>query len=102
MTDEAGTWVGSTGTESTGIGAFEKRVVLVTGGARGIGLACARQFVSQGHDVAVTYNMSEPPKDGIRDPVRREVAEAGGQCFRCRRGGARERRRGRLQCGDRA
>ena len=31
------------------------RVVLVTGGSRGIGLACARRFVDQGDKVAVTY-----------------------------------------------
>jgi len=38
--------------------------VLVTGGARGIGLACARRFAELGDDVAVTYN-SSPPPDGL-------------------------------------
>lgn len=38
------------------------KVVLVTGGARGIGLACARRFEAQGHKVAVTYNESPPPE----------------------------------------
>ncbi|CAN5825621.1 3-oxoacyl-[acyl-carrier-protein] reductase [soil metagenome] len=37
--------------------------VLVTGGAKGIGLACARRFAAGGHDVAVTYNSSAPPDD---------------------------------------
>lgn len=40
------------------------RVVLVTGGSRGIGLACARHFQSLGDTVAVTYN-SSPPPEGI-------------------------------------
>lgn len=40
------------------------RVVLVTGGARGIGLACARRFAEMGDHVAVTYN-SSPPPDGL-------------------------------------
>jgi 3-oxoacyl-[acyl-carrier protein] reductase len=38
------------------------RVVLITGGNRGIGLACAKAFVKQGDRVAVTYN-SSPPAD---------------------------------------
>ena len=39
------------------------RVVLITGGSKGIGLACARQFVALGDHVAVTYNSSPPPDD---------------------------------------
>jgi NAD(P)-dependent dehydrogenase (short-subunit alcohol dehydrogenase family) len=40
------------------------RIVLVTGGSRGIGLACARRFAELGDRVAVTYN-SSPPPDGV-------------------------------------
>jgi NAD(P)-dependent dehydrogenase (short-subunit alcohol dehydrogenase family) len=40
------------------------RVVLITGGSRGIGLACARRFAELGDQVAVTYN-SSPPPDGL-------------------------------------
>ena len=40
------------------------RIVVVTGGSRGIGLACARRFESLGDRVAVTYN-SSPPPDGL-------------------------------------
>jgi NAD(P)-dependent dehydrogenase (short-subunit alcohol dehydrogenase family) len=48
------------------------RIVLVTGGARGIGLACARRFAALGDQVAVTYHSSEPPDDlfGVRCDVR--------------------------------
>ena len=38
------------------------RVVLVTGGNRGIGLACARAFAALGHRVAITHR-SAPPED---------------------------------------
>ena len=38
------------------------RVVLVTGGNRGIGLACARAFVALGDSVAITFR-GEPPTD---------------------------------------
>ena len=40
------------------------RTVLVTGGSRGIGLACARRFAALGDRVAVTFN-SSPPPDGV-------------------------------------
>ncbi len=39
------------------------RVVLITGGSRGIGLACARHFAELGDNVAVTYNSSPPPPE---------------------------------------
>jgi 3-oxoacyl-[acyl-carrier protein] reductase len=39
------------------------RVVLVTGGNRGIGLATARAFADAGHRVAVTYRSSPPDDD---------------------------------------
>ena len=42
----------------------EPRIVLVTGGSRGIGLACAHRFKALGDRVAVTYN-SSPPPDGL-------------------------------------
>lgn len=42
----------------------EGRVVLITGGSRGIGLACAQRFAELGDRVAVTYN-SSPPPDGF-------------------------------------
>jgi 3-oxoacyl-[acyl-carrier protein] reductase len=37
------------------------RVVLVTGGSRGIGLGCARHFQALGDRVAITYKTSAPP-----------------------------------------
>lgn len=40
------------------------RVVLITGGSRGIGLACAERFKALGDLVAVTFN-SSPPPDGF-------------------------------------
>ena len=39
------------------------RVVFVTGGSRGIGLAVARRFAAGGDRVAVTYRSSDPPED---------------------------------------
>jgi NAD(P)-dependent dehydrogenase (short-subunit alcohol dehydrogenase family) len=42
----------------------DSRVVLVTGGGRGIGLACAQRFAALGDRVAVTYRSSDPP-DGL-------------------------------------
>ena len=52
-------------------GARPGRVVLVTGGSRGIGLACARRFAEGGDRVAVTYHSSPPPEGlfGVRCDV---------------------------------
>jgi 3-oxoacyl-[acyl-carrier protein] reductase len=58
------------------------RVVLVTGGSRGIGLGCARHFQDLGDTVAVTYRTAPPDKvageaPGTVDlfPVRCDVRE---------------------------
>lgn len=37
------------------------RVVLITGGSKGIGLACAERFAALGDRVAITYNSTPPP-----------------------------------------
>jgi 3-oxoacyl-[acyl-carrier protein] reductase len=44
--------------------AADGRIVLVTGGSRGIGLAIARRFAAQGDRVAVTHRSSDAP-DGL-------------------------------------
>lgn len=51
------------------------RVVLVTGGSRGIGAACARWFCDRGDRVAVTYRKDAPPEP--------EGAHAGYLAVRC-------------------
>lgn len=52
------------------------RVVLVTGGSRGIGLATAKAFAAAGHRVAVTYNTSPPPDDETLFAVSCDVTDA--------------------------
>lgn len=44
-------------------GMATNRVVLITGGSRGIGLACAQQFAALGDRVAITYNSTPPPPE---------------------------------------
>ena len=39
------------------------RVVLITGGSKGIGLACAQHFANLGDKVAITYNNTKPTGD---------------------------------------
>ncbi len=53
----------------------EGRIVLVTGGSKGIGLATARRFAAQGDRVAVTYRSSDAP-DGLFG-VRCDVTDMG-------------------------
>jgi 3-oxoacyl-[acyl-carrier protein] reductase len=60
------------------------RVVMVTGGSRGIGLSCARRFQALGDAVAVTYRSAPPaevagPVAGCTDlfPVRCDVRQPG-------------------------
>ena len=52
------------------------RIVLVTGGSRGIGLACARRFAELGDHVAVTYHSSPPPEGlfGVKCDVTDQAA----------------------------
>ena len=52
------------------------RVALVTGGARGIGLATARRLAADGHRVAVTYRTSPPPPDADVLAVACDVTDA--------------------------
>lgn len=44
------------------------RVALVTGGTRGIGLACARRLRDGGHRVAVTWKTTPPPSADLEAP----------------------------------
>ncbi|MEX2293173.1 MAG: 3-oxoacyl-ACP reductase FabG [Acidimicrobiales bacterium] len=62
---------------------FTARTILISGGSRGIGLACAHAFAAQGHRVAVTF--SSTPVDGdellavkcdVADPAQAEAAVA--------------------------
>jgi 3-oxoacyl-[acyl-carrier protein] reductase len=59
------------------------RTVLVTGGSRGIGLACARSFAADGHRVAVTSSSTAVDEPGllavacdVTDPDQVEAAVA--------------------------
>ena len=50
------------------------RTVLVTGGNRGIGHAIAREFLAQGHRVAVTARSGKGPEGALT--VRADVTDA--------------------------
>ncbi len=52
------------GGRAEGSRAEGSRVVLVTGGSRGIGLACARRFLAGGERVATTYRTRAPEGSG--------------------------------------
>src|SRR3546814_16335296 len=62
------------------------RTVLVTGGSRGIGLACARTLAAAGHRVAVTSSSTAVDEPGIlavkcdvTDPAQVEAATSEGE-----------------------
>jgi 3-oxoacyl-[acyl-carrier protein] reductase len=52
------------------------RTVFITGGAKGIGLACAQRFVALGDNVVVTYNSSPPPEGLMGVPCDVSSAES--------------------------
>ena len=52
------------------------RIVLVTGGSRGIGLAVAQRFAAGGDRVAVTYRSSDPPAGLFGVPTRSEAFDS--------------------------
>jgi 3-oxoacyl-[acyl-carrier protein] reductase len=74
---------------------FDGKVVLVTGGARGIGAGCARRFASEGAKVAVTdldftdaecgevlqLTCNVTSRDDVETAVRQTVDELGGLDF---------------------
>ena len=54
----------------------EKRKVLVTGGSRGIGKACAEAFVKMGHSVCFIYEKNE-------DAAKKTAASLGASAIKC-------------------
>jgi 3-oxoacyl-[acyl-carrier protein] reductase len=60
------------------VSAQEHRVVLVTGGSRGIGLACARRFQDSGDRVAVSFRTKPPAGPEGRTEGSTELL-----CLRC-------------------
>ncbi len=49
------------------MGHVTARTVLVTGGSRGIGLACGRTLAAAGHRVAVTFSVTPVDEPGLLD-----------------------------------
>ena len=56
------------GSEGGPDGAPGGRVVMITGGTRGIGLACARWFLARGDKVAVTSRSGVVEEDVVEGP----------------------------------
>ena len=49
-----------------------KRVVLVTGGSRGIGRATVYEFAKRGYDVAINYVRNDKKANEICDIIKKE------------------------------
>lgn len=64
----------------TAAGALQGKVVLVTGGSRGIGAAIARRFAALGCRLALGYQSD----DGVAGRLADELAGAGGACIAVR------------------
>lgn len=48
---------------------FKGKTVVVTGGSRGIGKACALEFAKAGADIAFTYNKSKGPAEELKKEI---------------------------------
>jgi 3-oxoacyl-[acyl-carrier protein] reductase len=51
----------------SGAGRFDGQVALITGGSRGIGLACARRLADEGARVCVTARKERPLADAVKE-----------------------------------
>ncbi|MEK9720196.1 MAG: SDR family NAD(P)-dependent oxidoreductase, partial [Quisquiliibacterium sp.] len=64
----------------TAKGNKQSRVVVITGGGRGIGAACARQAAQRGYSVAISYRQNKAAAGGIV----RSLEKAGGRAIAVR------------------
>lgn len=58
-----------------------KETVVITGGSRGIGRACAKAFADAGYRVAIIYNNAAEAADSLIKELREQGTDA--VCYRC-------------------